>query len=225
MNKHNWPQHFKDQYNEVIRKRRMLQVVKSAKERLIDERLCPSMWKMPINEQTVFSMLAYSFPFNHVILQILRKFFDLSGQTQLLVSSKYLYYSQNVFPGYYSDREKIVMILNRYRSSGDLQDFVKWLPFYADKSSGHLLHLMIGVFYLDQYLTNLKKINYLYISLDHLSKGQKDFENLESRLAFNGLIAFAHYMNQQFEISEDYLQKENEGEFQRKFLRLIKKAG
>lgn len=218
--KQDWPRWMKEQYNEEIRRRR---AIKEKRERFLDEQFTPQIWRMPLNETNVFSMLAYIFPFNMVIKKILQKFFRMEDRRNLKLSSSYLQVTQNIFPGYYSDRERIIVMLNRYRVTGDLENFVKWLPFHSDKTSVHLIHLMVGLFFLDQYLNNLSKDEFLIISLSHFQKGQRNFQTIEARLAFHTLIAFAHYMNRDFQVSRLRIVEDltDDEEFQGKFLRLV----
>lgn len=94
-------------------------------------------------------MLGHCFPFNRTIKRILGRFYHPNTCKELLVSSRYLYESRRVFHAYYSDRERIIVQLNRYLERGDIEQFIKWLPFYEQKSHLHLIHLIIGVFFLD----------------------------------------------------------------------------
>lgn len=216
--KQDWPQYMKDQYNLEIRRRRNI-------KKILDDRYCPQIWTLPLNETTVFSTLAYVFKFNYVIERILQKFFGPEDRKRLLLSEKYLQLSRHIFPGYYSDRERIIVMLNRYQLTGDLEGFVKWLPFHKDKGNFHLVNLMLGLFFLDQYLNNLRREELLSISLSHLVKGQSRFKTIEAKLAFNTLIAFARYMNQDFQGSKLHIVNElnEDQEFQEKFLQLVDK--
>lgn len=208
----------KDQYNAEIRRRRR---VKEA----LDERYNPCLWQMPLTETNVFSMLAYVFPFNGVIQKILQKYFRREDRRKLMVSSYYLHATQRINPAYYSDRERMIVMLNRYRVTGDLDSFIRWLPFHEDRGSAHLIHMMIGVFFLDHYILNLHRTEVLLIALDHLQRGRKRFVTAEAHLAFNSLIAFAHYMNHEFSVSRTFVANElkNDEEFQERFLELIDK--
>lgn len=221
MDKSKWTQKMKDQFNEEIRKRALH---KFRTDKMRDEWLSPQIWKMPLTEANVFGMLAYTFPFNHVILKILQRFYKKMGAKKLLLSSRYLFESHKIFPGYYSDRERIVVMLNRYRSNGNIEEFVKWLPFNQDQSFSHLIHLMIGVFFLDQYLSQLNNQKLLTIAISHMEKGKGKFKSVEAHLAFSSLIAFGHYMNKEFENSMEYLDHQDTDELQDKFGSLLKKV-
>lgn len=219
MDKSKWPQWMKDQYNEQIR----LRMKALRNERLKDEWRCPQIWRFPLNEENVFSMLAHCFPFNYVLVRILTRFFPVNHSQNLLLSSKYLYESKHIFAGYYSDRERIVVMLNRYRVSENLDEFISWLPFFERKGSLHLIHLMIGVFFLDQYLSDLGNRTLLLVAISHLEKGKGRFRTYQAHLAFSSLIAFGHYMNQEFEDSLDYLEKDKD-ELHTNFGELIRRV-
>jgi hypothetical protein len=217
MDKSNWPQAWKDQYNFVITQRARM-------KRINDEWKCPKIWKFSLTEENVFALLGHCFPFNHVIKNIICRFYQKCNSKSLLVSSKYLYEARKTLPSYYSDRERIVVQLNKYLITGNLDQFVQWLPFYSEKKCSHLIHLMIGVFFLDRYLENLENDSLLKISITHLERGKSSFSTAEAHLVFTSLIAFAHYMNREFEHSLKYLDRSEINEFHRDFGGLIRKV-
>lgn len=217
MDKSKWPQAWKDHYNFVITQR-------ARKKRIDDEWTCPEIWKFSLTEENVFALLGHCFPFNHVIKKIIGRFYNKCDSKNLLVSRRYLYETRKTFPAYYSDRERIVVQLNKYLMTGDLEQFVQWLPFYSEQKCSHLIHLMIGVFFLDRYLENLENESLLKISLTHLERGQTSFRSTEAHLAFTSLIAFGHYMNQDFDHSLEYLDRSDINDFHRNFDGLIRKV-
>lgn len=217
MNKSEWPQTWKDQYNSELAKR-------LRKKRFQEEWRCPDIWKFSLTEENVFALLGHCFPFNHVIKKIICRFYKKTDSKQLLVSRRYLYETRKAFPAYYSDRERIVVQLNKYLMTGDLEQFVHWLPFYEEGKSAHLINLMIGVFFLDRYLENLEKESLLKIALVHLERGQASYRSPEAHLAFTSLIAFGYYMNKDFEHSLEYLDHAELNEFHRDFDQLVRKV-
>lgn len=215
-----WPQWKKDQFNQEVKK---LKTQKHRREALLDARYCPAIWTFPLNEQNVFTTLAYSFPFNHIIIRILRQFYSHTGPSELLLSSRYLYLTRKVIPSYYSEREQIVVMLNRYLINQDMDEFMRWLPFNQSRRFNHLIDLMLGVFALDVYLQDLQKIEYLHLALRHLVKGRGRFVSKRAKLAFTSLIAFCHYMNKDFHESMGCLEFKLQDDFQQKFNELIVK--
>lgn len=196
--------------------------MKTTSERFLDLRRYPEIWRLTVSEETVFSMLTHDFEFCPVIRKILEKSYPSKSQTRLLLSAKYLDTTRRIFPGYYSDRERIVVMLNRYLLSRNIREFIKWLPYFEDRKSAHIVRLMIGVFYLDRYLDNLYDKNLLSLTIMHLQKAFRGFKTQEGKTACGGLIAFAHYMNNEFQDSMSVLHDED-SEFNEKFLTLLKK--
>ncbi len=194
MDKSKWPQLMKDQYNEEIRKRIRLKERRSYREN--------SRFKQfKVTEESVFIMLAHEISFTPSLQRLLLRFFPESDSSELCQGGNSLTRARNIFPGYYSDRERIVVMLNQYRISGDFQEFVDWLPFYEERESKKMLHLLLGIFLLDEYLLHLNNSNILELSIVHLERAQCTFQTMQANLAYSSLLAFAYYMDQNFEKS------------------------
>lgn len=217
MDKSKWPQEWKDQYNSVITKR-------LRKERQLNEWRCPEIWRFTLNETNVFAMLGHCFPLNRTLKRIITRFFKRADSRQLLISSRYLYEARHVFPAYYSDRERLVVQLNKFQQNSDLDELVNWLPFYHEAGKLHLVHLMIGVLFLNEYLSHLHRKPLLESALYHLKKARYNYETHDGHLAFTSLIAFGHYMHQDFETSLTYLDQAETDVFHQKFDELIRKV-
>ncbi|MBA2404588.1 MAG: hypothetical protein H0V66_07445 [Bdellovibrionales bacterium] len=224
MDKSQWPQEWKDQYNQKIKARRNEKLSRAAKNRIIDDIYCPRIHEFKIDEQSIFAMLAYHFPLHPVIKNILQRFIDQDYKKALSLSPRYLYETQNIFPGYYSDRERIVAMMNRFKATRDINEFIEWVQFQTNEATFHYLHFLIGIILLDHYLENdCTKNECLDISIHHLEKAAIKFVRDDSKKTSNGLIAFGHYLNRDFERSASYLQDRN-NEFQNNFVELIKKV-
>lgn len=217
MDKSKWPQAWKDQYNAVI-------TARLRKQRQQDEWRCPEIWKFTLNEKNVFAMLGHCLPLNLVLKKIITRFYKRADSRQLLVSSRYLFEARNVFPAYYSDRERLVVQLNKFQQNQRIDDLLHWLPFYEDRSKLHLIHLTLGVLILNEYLSRLDEERLLVSALHHLEQAKSQYETPEGHLAFTSLIAFGHYMHQDFEGSLLYLDRIETNEFHQKFDELIRKV-
>jgi hypothetical protein len=224
MNFNDWPTWKKDQYREENSKKILRQRFKQRREEVLDERLTPAIWKFPLNERNVFKMLAYTFPINETITKILQRFFTPEGHRTLLLSSRYLFESKKISPFYYSDRERIVVMLNRLRATEDYHEFVNWLSFQKTKQNQHLLFLIGGVIFLDQYLDNLDSEHLLNTAIKYLYKAHHRHESEESSMAYSSLMAFCLYMKQDFKGSISYLKNRKENDFQAQFSELLLKA-
>ncbi len=217
MDKTKWPQYMKDQYNSVIRRRKRIAAV-------ADEIHCPKLHEKEISEETVFGFLAYGCKFHHVINKIFQKYISENHGSTLQVSNVYLYFTRKIFPGYYSDRERMVAMLNRYKQNENFEDFLSWTDYFSSSRYGQYIHLMIGVFILDIYLQNLKNFQRLNLAIIHLEKAQKSFKLEGSKLAFNTLLAFCYYLREDFDSSVRLLNVNEEKRFHQDFVELIRKA-
>lgn len=217
-NKEFWPEWKKQQFNSQIRKKR-------ERNRLKDDRLHPEIWKRELNENSLFSMLAHMVPINSTIKKVLVRYYPRVESKGLLLSAIYLKATYDIFPAYYSDRERLIVMLNRARHLDDLDQLVEWSDYHNNEFGGHYLHLMIGIYYLDRFVNDLSSKYCLKMALHNLLMAKKDFKTQEAHLAFNGLLALAHYLNQDFEESSNVvkLNLSSDHEFQERFLKLIEK--
>lgn len=218
MEKKHWPQAWKDQYNREIDKRN----VKAYRRESEDNGLFPRIWEFPVTEETVFSLLAYLFPFNHLIVRILREAIPSDFKGELLLRRKV--YCKNLFPGYYSDHERLVIVMNRYREDHDVEDVINWLGYYGkEETPSRYWNLIIGLIFLDLYLKDLRQGNLLTRAIKHLGMVDAWVENEDSKYATGSLLAFCYYMNQDFDESLICLKTSEPLAFHHNFGNLIKK--
>ncbi len=224
MEKSHWPQAWKDEYNTEIRKRKSEKLTITGRERLKDQIYFPRINKMKIDEESIYAMLAYCFPLNPVISRILQRFISNTHMKELILSPRYLFSTQKMCPKYYSDRERIVAIMNRYRVQGNIYEFINLVQFQSDKSTFHYIHLLIGIIFLNHYIDGSSyKDECLLISIRHLEKANRNFEREDSKLTTKSLIAFAYYLFRDFERAGTYLNPTNNN-LENDFLELIKKV-
>ncbi len=152
MDKTKWPQAWKDQYNEVIRLRRMHAEIQKAKDAKIDESLYPQLWRYELSEDTVFPLIAYRFPLHRVLSSVMQRFIKHCQVDELTLSSRYLQNTEKIFPAYYSDRERAVVILNRFKNNEKWEELFNWLSFFSERGHHPHMHLMLGVLFLNKYL-------------------------------------------------------------------------
>ena len=224
MEKFRWAQIWKDQYNSEIRKRNTKKSARDAKDHILDQIYFPEINRMKVFEGSIFAMLAYRFPLNPVISRIIQRFISDEHLKELILSPRYLHDNKKTYPRYYSERERIVVIMNRFCVSGNINEFISWIQFQTDKSTFHYIHLMIGVNFLDHYLDRpFRRDESLDISIRYLEKASLNFSSEESKLTINSLLAFGHYMNRDFVKSAGYLKIKN-SEFEVGFMELINKV-
>lgn len=224
MDKSRWSQAWKDQYNNEIMKRKRMKTAREAKDRVLDQIYFPEINRMKVFEESIFAMLAYRFPLNPVISRNKQRFISDEHLKELILSPRYLNDNKKTYPRYYSERERIVVIINRFCGSGNINEFIIWIQFQTDKSTFHYIHLMIGVIFLDHYLDRpFRRDESLDISIRYLEKASFNFSSEESKLTINSLLAFGHYMNREFVKSAAYLKIKNT-EFEVGFMELINKV-
>ncbi len=221
----NWPQWKKDQYNQEIFKRNISKRIRQTFSKFLEERQAPSIWALPIDEENVLKLLGYCFPINPIIKKIIQRFYDSTGHRSLLLSSRFIFSMRNVPPIYFSDRERFVVMLNRFRNNEDKEEFFKWLPLYQKNGQEHLLYLVIAILVLDHYLDNLSSVHLLEFSVKYLNRSFLHLETSQGQLTLSTLLAFCLYMRRDFKSSIICLQARRDNELQAKFGELIRKVG
>lgn len=218
--KSNWPQIWKDQYNyEIQRRKAVLQSRYRA-----DEIAHPKLWDMELTEENFFSYLVLFFPANHLIIRILRQSVSQTEVKNLLLSWGQVYQLQAVYPAYYSDREKIILLLNHYRFKRDIDKIVELIHFFEEDSQSCYWKLFIGLIFLDLYLNNLEAENLLDSSISHLGDVDRLVKREESQKAAGALLAFCYYMKKEFQKSSLCLKTTNPEKFHDRFEDLIRKV-
>lgn len=181
----------KDQYNTEIRKRNVLKARKSRVEDIKNERLFSEIWKYPVEEDNIFSMFAHDFSLHPTLNRVLLKFYPKKLCDEVILGSQ----RNSLFPGYYSDRERIVVMLGRYRASGNLEDFINWIPYYEEREAIQLLHLSLGIIGLNECLS-FSDTDLLKISIFYLEKSRSELSSDDATLAHSALMSFSHHMGQ-----------------------------
>lgn len=223
MDKSKWPQSWKDQYNEQIRLRKIAAKLKAIREELRDAREFPQIWQFNLNEETVFSLIAYDFKLHRTLNLLLQRFISPGLEDELRLSSSYLFNTEKIFPAYYSDRERAVVMLNRFKASKDMEELFKWVSFFTHQGYHPYLHLLLGVLFLDRYLSQLNQKIWLQEAIQHLRRVGNWVRNHDCQKALSAVQALAWYLNQDFEKASGCLKlKENES-FEKEFAELIQK--
>lgn len=216
MDKTKWPQEWKDQYNKVIRERRKAAALRDARE-------FPTLWQYQLSEDTVFPLIAYRFPLHRVLERLLQKFIKNQQSCELLLSSRYLYETNKIHPGYYSDRERAVVILNRFDNNQKWEELFYWLSFFSERGHHPHMHLMLGILFLDKYLNSTHQEIWLTQSIHHLRRVENWVEREDSQKALNAIQALAHYLNRDFDRAMGYLGIRKQKTFEEDFAELMDK--
>ena len=223
MDKSNWPKSWKDQYNNVIKRRRALLRVQEKRDEFIDRSSFPKIWERECDEESVFSYIGYNFPLQDVLSKLIQKFIPIDKKENLTLSKSYLFHTKKIFPGYYSDRERTVVLYNRFQENVDYIKLGKWLEFQSDDSNQPFTNLLLGVLFLNEYLLNLNDEIWLHRAIFQLEKVKAKIFHKNSRLTLNAVLAFSYYMSNEFDKSVTYLEPRKE-KFGDDFKELIKRV-
>ena len=223
MDKSKWPKAWKDQYNNVIQRRRALFKAKEKRDEYKDRSSFPQIWKRECDEESLFSFIGYNFPLQDVLSKILKKYISIDKKENLLLSNSYLFHTKKIFPGYYSERERIVVILNRFQDSEDFTGLAKWLEFQSKATKHPFTNLLMGVLFLNEYLLNLSEDIWLHRAIFQLENVRPIIKQENTILTLNALLAFSYYMSNEFHKSVTYLEPQRE-KFGIEFTNLIKKS-
>jgi hypothetical protein len=223
MDKSKWPKAWKDQYNNVIQRRRALFKAQEKRDEYKDRSSFPQIWKRECDEESIFSFIAYNFPMQDVLSKLLQQYISIDKKENLRLSGSYIFHTKKIFPGYYSDRERIIVILNRFKDSEDLEGLDYWLEFQSPKKSHPYANLLMGVLFLNEYLLNLSEDVWLHRAIFQLEKVKPTLKNENASQTINALLAFSYYMSNEFDKSVTYLEPQRE-KFGINFTNLIKKS-
>ena len=210
----------KNQYNQEIRRRYAVQQAQSRIETLSN----PKLSEIPLTEENVFGMLAHFFPVNHLIIRILKQSVSPVQVKSLLLSWGQVFKLQTVFPAYYTDREKIILLLNHYRFHRDVDKLLEFLYYSEEETQNCYWRLIIGLIFLDLYLDNLHSEYLLERSIYQLGEVDKMVHREDSRKAVGALLAFCYYMQKDFEKSSMCLKTEQPERFHDRFEDLLRKV-
>ena len=224
MDKSNWPKSWKAQYNSVINRRRALSVVKTKREEIIEEITFPQIWKKEISEEAIFSFVGYNFRLERNLAKLIQSYVAPDTKELLRLSENYLNRTDSVFPGYYSDRERVIVILNRFRESKSIDGLCKWIEFSSSEGNQGYNHFLLGVLNLNEFLVSLCEGNLLSNAIIHLSRARDGFQEERSLEAIRAVLAFAHYMNNDFNKSLKILTPLRENPLEKNFYELIKNS-
>ncbi len=223
MDKTKWPQAWKDQYNEELRRRRISSDAKLARREIIDRSLFPQLWKYQITEDSVFPLIAYGFPLHRVLKTLLQRFIKHEQVDDLILSSQYLYNTEKICPAYYSDRERSVVILNRFNNNNKWEELFNWISFFSERGHHPHMHLMLGIMFLNKYLHCTHQDVWLKQSIHHLLRVENWVEREDTRKALSSVQALAHYLNRDFDKAMGYLGIGKKKTFEEDFAELIDK--
>lgn len=213
-----WPQAMKDQYNEEIRKRRTRELLRIK----ADEIKYISWGSLTLTEESVFSMLAHFFPLNHLLVKILQQCVSETVGKTILLSWKQVHLIDRTFPGYFSDKEKIIVLLNHYRFYNETGKLCELISHSSEEKEHRFWKLIFGFIFLDLYLNDLKSQTILEKAIDQLSKVQSLLIMKESQSIVSAVLAFCYYMQSDFKKSEQCLDIQEPEELHIRFKALVK---
>ena len=223
MDKSKWPKAWKDQYNNVIQRRRALFKAKEKRDEYKDRSSFPQIWKRECDEESLFSFIGYNFPLQDVLSKLLQKYISIDKKENLRLSNSYLFHTKKIFPGYYSEKERIIVILNRFKNTEDFEELDYWLDFQSKTTKHPFKNLLLGVLFLNEYLLNLSEDIWLNRAIFQLEKVRQIIKQENTILTLNALLAFSYYMSNEFDKSVISLGTRKQ-KFDIDFMDLIKKA-
>lgn len=164
--------------------------------------LFPKVWHKSLGDEEVFSFVTYCLPMSEIIYEILSRYIDENKKFELRLSSRYLNKTKNIFPGFYSDRERIIVLLNRFkRDDRNWDELFYWIGFLSKKKGHPYMHFFLGILFLDQYIQKMDQEIWIQKSISQLSKALRHIKHTECRKALGALLAFAHYLDNDFDTS------------------------
>jgi hypothetical protein len=175
----------------------------------IEEILFPRLWMKEVSEESVLSLISYHMPLRPVIARLLQKFIDPESKSSLLLSGHFLGKIRSAFPGYYSDKEKTILLLNQFLTEKkNWEASFKWILYLDERKEHPYVHLLLGIALLDQYLHRLDQEIWLTESIKHLERALPYFEMEESKKTLRALLAFGYYMMEEYDASSQVLKEE-----------------
>jgi len=179
---------------------------KSSKEARLEEMHFPRLWRREISEESVFALLSYHMPLRPVLIKLMQKFIDEEKKNELLLSLHFQGRTRGVFPGYYSDKEKTLLLMNQFLDERKKWEGpLRWISYLDERREHPFVHLILGVALLDQYLLRLHQEIWLKEGLKHLKIALDYMERDESRKAIKALLSFGYYMKEEYEASAQFL--------------------
>lgn len=218
-----WPQAWKDQYNEQIRLRKLAAKIKELRLEQRDEKEFPQLWNFNLSEETVFALIAFDFPLHRVIMNLLQRFVRPGLEHELRLSSRYLCNTEKICPAYYSDRERAVVILNRFQSSNEWETLFRWMSCFSERGYHPHMHLMLGILFLNKYLSHMHQDIWLIEAIHHLRRAEAWVKNPDCQKALSAVQALAWYLRRDFEKALSYLGVRQKKTFEEEFSDLIDK--
>ncbi len=179
---------------------------KSSKEARLEEMHFPRLWRREISEESVFALISYHMPLRPVLIKLMQKFIDEEKKNELLLSLHFQGRTRGVFPGYYSDKEKTLLLMNQFLDERKKWEGpLRWISNLDERREHPFVHLILGVALLDQYLLRLHQEIWLKEGLKHLKIALDYMERDESRKAIKALLSFGYYMKEEYEASAQFL--------------------
>lgn len=223
MDKTKWPQSWKDQYNQELRNRQIQLRIGKSKLAFQDAENFPQIWSLQISEENIFPLIAYGFPLHRILAHLLQRFIKPFGHDELNLSTRYLNQTQNICPAYYSDRERAIVILNKFRNNEEWEKLFHWLSFFPEEGYHPHMHLMLGIIFLDKFISKTDQVIWLKESIHHLKAAENWVESENTKKALSAIQALACYLDKDFDKAMGYLGVRKKKTFEEEFAELMDK--
>lgn len=159
------------------------------------ERDFPQVWKIKLTDQEVFSFFYYVYPVHPVIRKVLENTSSVrSSECRIPLSVKYIWKAKGIFPGYYSDNERLIIMIAKYIWDQQIDEFDSWLKFFSNTSDQRIVQFLLGIIALNDYLKSGSGESLLLSAQFHFSRASKSDPDNRT---FKAMFYFSSYMRQE----------------------------
>jgi hypothetical protein len=196
-----------------------------ARQDFHERRLYPAIWALPINPESILGLTYQVLPEYSVLSRLMRSYVKKEEGSSLLLCLGYVHRTKRVPLGYFSERERLVVTLNRYRYFRDPEDLMKGAQMEDQSTSWTpLWHMVNGLVLLHEFTRSLSAAGELKKAIAHLSIADREIGHPALRQVLAAVLSFSHYMNKDFDQSFKSLRLVQDEALERKFESLMLEA-
>lgn len=206
--------------------RRLLKKLKlKQKSNYLKEREFPHIWKAKWDLDQLLSMILKDISLHRALSRVILESFRplKSNSCTLNLSQKYLHNTKNILPSYYSDRERIIVIINRYNSESFDENLIYWSNFFCKKDSSTEIQLVLGILLLDHSLKKDLNREKIKDSISYIESANSRRQPIKYKHLNSAILAFAYYLIDDLEKSLKTTEALNNILFFQRFAKLIAK--
>jgi hypothetical protein len=150
---------------------------------------------------------------NHILKNFLGNYVLKEESISLKLNTKLSYRVEKIFPGYLSDRERLVVILNQFQKNQDREKLIYWTDFFDGRKTDYTVHYFLGLMSLNEFLKDVGHRHWLLKSISH-------FKMAHEKVTIE-CLAFTHYLNRDYGNSLRYIKMCDCKKFTKDFSELI----